>query len=169
MSIRIRVDGSIRLVDSIHALEEKMGKKMSLLSKILLADTGVLEDKLYIILNSIPSIQVIEQTESNQLILRRAYVIDSKSKRRLVYASSQVHIDCLPSSIIVRVRNKESGLGRILMDSQMEFRKEIITLGYESGNQRWFRCYNIYNKKQAAIEVKEVILITDEELRSIAV
>jgi len=60
-------------------------------------------------------------------------------------------------------------LGRILMDSQMEFRKEIITLGYESGNQRLFRCYNIYSKKQAAIEVKEVILITDEELRSIAV
>lgn len=169
MSIRIRVDGSIRLVDSIHALEEKMGKKMSLLSKILLADTGVLEDKLSIIMNSIPSIQVIEQTESNQLILRRAYVIDSRSKRRLVYASSQVHIDCLPSSIIVRVRNKESGLGRILMDSQMEFRKEIITLGYESGNQRLFRCYNIYNKKQAAIEVKEVILITDEVLRSIAI
>jgi hypothetical protein len=51
----------------------------------------------------------------------------------------------------------------------MEFRKEIITLGYESGNQRLFRCYNIYNKKQVAIEVKEVILITDEELRSIAV
>ena len=69
--IRIRVDGSIRLVDSIHVLEEKMGKKMSLLSKILLADTGVLEDKLYIILNSIPSIRVIEQIESNQLILRR--------------------------------------------------------------------------------------------------
>jgi hypothetical protein len=169
MPIRIRVDGRIRLVDSIHVLEEKMGKKMSLLSKILLADTGVLEDKLYIILNSIPSIQVIEQTESNQLILRRAYVIDSKSTRRLVYASSKVHIDCLPSSIIVRVRNKESGLGRILMDSQMEFRKEIITLGYESGNQRLFRCYDIYNKNQAAIEVKEVILIADEELRSRAV
>lgn len=169
LPIRIRVDGSIRLVDSIHVLEEKMGKKMSLLSKILLADTGVLEDKLYIILNSIPSIQVIEQIESNQLILRRAYVIESKSKRRLVYALSQIHIDCLPLSVIVRIRNKESGLGRILMDSQMEFRKEIITLGYDSGNQRLFRCYDIYNKKQAAIEVKEVILITDEELRSIAI
>jgi hypothetical protein len=169
LPIRIRVEGSIRLVDSIHVLEEKMGKKMSLLSKILLADTGVLEDKLYIILNSIPSIQVIEQIESNQLILRRAYVIDSKSKRRLVYALSQIHIDCLPLSVIVRIRNKESGLGRILMDSQMEFRKEIITLGYDSGNQRLFRCYDIYNKKQAAIEVKEVILITDEELRSIAI
>ncbi len=169
LPIRIRVDGSIRLVDSIHVLEEKMGKKMSLLSKILLADTGVLEDKLYIILNSIPSIRVIEQIESNQLILRRAYVIDSKSKRRLVYALSQIHIDCLPLSVIVRIRNKESGLGRILMDSQMEFRKEIITLGYDSGNQRLFRCYDIYNKKQAAIEVKEVILIADEELRSRAV
>ena len=169
LPIRIRVDGSIRLVDSIHVLEEKMGKKMSLLSKILLADTGVLEDKLYIILNSIPSIRVIEQIESNQLILRRAYVIDSKSKRRLVYALSLIHIDCLPLSVIVRIRNKESGLGRILMDSQMEFRKEIITLGYDSGNQRLFRCYDIYNKKQAAIEVKEVILIADEELRSRAV
>ena len=150
LPIRIRVDRSIRLIDSIHVLEEKMGKKMSLLSKILLADTGVLEDKLYIILNSIPSIQVIEQIESNQLILRRAYVIDSKSKRRLVYALSQIHIDCLPLSVIVRIRNKESGLGRILMDSQMEFRKEIITLGYDSGNQRLFRCYDIYNKKQGS-------------------
>ncbi|MGC2598891.1 MAG: hypothetical protein WA395_12275 [Nitrososphaeraceae archaeon] len=169
LPIRIRVGGNRRLFESIHVLEDRMGKKISLLSKILLSDTGVLEDKLYIILNSIPSIQVIEQTESNQLISRRAYVIDAKSKRRLVYAISQIHVDSLPSRVIDQIRNKRPGLGRILMDSQMELRKEIVTLGYDCGKQRLFRCYNIYNKKHAAIEVKEVILITDEELKSAAI
>ena len=46
-------------------LENKMGKKISVFSKILLSDTGILEDKLDIILNSVTSIHVIEQREVN--------------------------------------------------------------------------------------------------------
>ena len=42
-----------------------MGKKISVFSKILLSDTGILEDKLDIILNSVTSIHVIEQREVN--------------------------------------------------------------------------------------------------------
>src|SRR5215831_15926717 len=151
-SLRVNVAGNRRLAESIHALEDKIDRKISLLSKILLSDTGVLEDKLHIILDTAPSIQVIEQTYSKQLIFRRSYVIDSISKRKLVYAQSKIHVDCLPMAIIAQIRNKKAGLGRILIDSRLEIHKEIITIGYDYRKRGLFRSYNIYNKKRAVIE-----------------
>src|SRR5262249_12497086 len=139
LSTRVRVSGNRRIVESMTALEDKLGKKISLLSKILLSDTGVLEDKLHIILNSIPFVQVIKQTESNQLIYRRTYMIDSNSNRKLVYAYSQIQANYLPSSIIDLIRGKKLGLGRILLESHMEIHKEIVTLGYDHRQDGLFR------------------------------
>ena len=169
LSTRVRVSGNRRIVESMAALEDKIGKKISLLSKILLSDTGVLEDKLHIILNSVPFLQVIKQTESNQLIFRRTYMIDSNSNRKLVYAYSQIHANYLPSSIIDLIRCKKLGLGRILLESHMEIHKEIVTLGYDHRQDGLFRLYKIYNKKRPIIEVKEIILVTDEELSGVTI
>ena len=67
-------------------------------------------------------------------------------------------------AIIAQIRNKKAGLGRILIDSRLEIHKEIITIGYDYRKRGLFRSYNIYNKKRAVIEVREVLLVTDDEL-----
>ena len=154
------------LIESIRTLENKIGKKISVFSKILLSDTGILEDKLDIILNSVTSIHVIEQREVNVLILRRIHLVDEKTKKKLVYASSRIHIDCLPLSIINQIREKHDGLGKILMNSQLEIHKKIVTLGYDCVKQRLFRSYDIYSQKRIIIETEEVMLISDEDLES---
>jgi chorismate-pyruvate lyase len=148
----------------MEALEAKIGKRIPLLSKILLSDTGILEDKLHIILNSIPIVHVIKQIESDQVISRQIYMIDPNSNRRLVYAHSHICSNYLPLRIIDQIRDKKLGLGRIMLEYHMEIHKEILTLGYDPRNDKLFRSYRIYNKKRPIIKVKEVILVTDYEL-----
>lgn len=169
LSVRVTLDANRGLIENIHALEDMMGKKISLLSKILLSDTGVLEDKLDVILDTVTSIEVIEQREKGLLISRRTYLVDTKSKKRLVYAKSQIRIGCLPLDIIDQIRKKKAGLGKILTSSQMELRKKIVAFGYDCKKQRLYRSYKIYNKKRLIIDLKEVMLITDKELNNIQI
>lgn len=164
LSTRVRVAGNRRIVESIAALEDKIGNKISLLSKILLSDTGVLEDKLHIILNSVPFVQVIKQKESNQMIFRWTYITDPNSNRNLVYAYSQIHANYLPSGIVEQIRGKKFGLGRILLESHMEIHKEIVTIGYDHRKDGLYRYYKIYNKKRPIVEIKEIILVAGKEL-----
>ncbi|GEM_PF-1066893 len=169
LSTRVRVTENRRIVESMISLEAKMGKRIPLLSKILLTDTGILEDKLHIILNSVPFVQVIKQTESGQLISRQIYLVDTNSNKKLVYAHSYIRASYLPLKIIDQIKCKKLGLGRIMLESHMEIHKEILTLGYDPRNDKLFRSYIIYNKRRPIIKVKEVILVTDDELSGVVV
>ena len=155
VSIRVEDFGS-QMLQRISQLENRLNVKLSLFERILLAETGTVEQVLSILTNSETQIKILKQKESNEVIEREAYIINKKTGKKLVYARSSIIRSNLPYEIISQIKRKDIGIGTIITNSELETFRKILKIGYNSKTRSVFRIYQIIYKGKVGFEIKEV-------------
>jgi chorismate-pyruvate lyase len=155
------------MLHAVWEFESRLQMKLSVFTKILLSETGILDQILGLIINSETKVELIKQKETSNIITRQVYIIDEKTKKRLIYAKSKIYTVFLPRDVTVQIRSKKIGLGKIIIDAEMEIFRRNIKIGYESKTGNFFRVSNILVGKKIAFEIKEVFLFSDLEIKSL--
>src|SRR5947209_7583411 len=154
-SIDIEDFGS-HMLEIISELENKLNVKLHLFEKILLAETGTIEQVLSILTNSEIVVKILKQKESRELIKREVKIINKKTGKKLVYARSNIIPSNLPNEIISQIKRKDAGIGSIITTSELETFRKILRIGYNSKTKSVFRIYQIIYKGKVSFEIKEV-------------
>jgi chorismate-pyruvate lyase len=155
VSISVKDFGS-QMLQMISQLENRLNVKLSLFERILLAETGTVEQVLSILTNSETQVKILKQKESNEGIEREAYIINKKTGKKLVYARSSIIRSNLPDEIISQIKRKDMSIGTIITNSELETFRKILKIGYNSKTRSVFRIYQIIYKGKIGFEIKEV-------------
>ena len=155
VSISVKDFGS-QMLQRISQLENRLNVKLSLFERILLAETGTVEQVLSILTNSETQVKILKQKESNEGIERKAYIINKKTGKKLVYARSSIIRSNLPDEIISQIKRKDMSIGTIITNSELETFRKILKIGYNSKTRSVFRIYQIIYKGKIGFEIKEV-------------
>jgi chorismate-pyruvate lyase len=154
VSVLVKDFGS-HMLQKISELEKKSNLKLPVTKKILLAETGTIEQILSILTNSETAVNVLKQTEDGELILRNACIVSKKTGETLVNAKSRFFLANLPRNIIKQIRKKNLGIGNIIIGYELETFRKIIKIGYNSEANSIFRIYHIIHQGKVAIEIRE--------------
>ena len=155
VSISVKHFGS-QMLQRISQLENRLNVKLSLFERILLAETGTVEQVLSILTNAETQVKILKQKESNEGIEREAYIINKKTGKKLVYARSSIIRSNLPDEIISQIKRKDMSIGTIITNSELETFRKILKIGYNSKTRSVFRIYQIIYKGKIGFEIKEV-------------
>lgn len=155
VSIKTEDFGS-HMLEIISELENKLNIKLHLFEKVLLAETGTVEQILSILANSEIMVKILKQKETYELIEREVNIINKKTGKKLVYARSNIIPSNLPKEIIRQIRRKDVGIGSIITTSELETFRKILRIGYNSKTKSVFRIYQIIYKGKVGFEIKEV-------------
>jgi chorismate-pyruvate lyase len=145
------------MLQKIFELERKSGIKLGLAQKILLAETGTIEQVLSILTGSTVRVNVIEQRENARTIARKS-VIMNDADMVLIRAHSKVFVCNVPEKITRQIKQKQLGIGTIIASSQLETFRKIIEVGYDPANRWVFRRYHIFYRKKVAFEIREELV-----------
>lgn len=157
--IPIRISDCAYLLKGLDKIEAIKGSQLSLIEKILLVETGSIEKMLSIMVNSEVNIKVVYQAECGNMI-KREIIMDLKcNSNHMLYAKSIIYTNTLPSILVEKIKEKKSGIGKIISQLHLETFRQITHLGYESGNPSRF--YNILYKGDLSIRIKETFLINN--------
>jgi chorismate-pyruvate lyase len=143
------------MLQKISELENKSNIKLPVTKKILLAETGTVEQILSILTNSETIVNVLKQTENRELILRDVCIASKKTGETLVKARSRFFLANMPGNIINQIKRKNLGIGNIIIRHELETFRKIIKIGYNSKSNSIFRVYHIIHRGKVAIEIKE--------------
>jgi chorismate-pyruvate lyase len=154
VSVLVKDFGS-HMLQKISELEKKSNLKLPVTKKILLAETGTVEQILSILTNSETVVKVLKQTEEGELILRNASIVSKKTGETLVNAKSRFFLANLPRNIINEIRRKNLSIGNIIIGYELETFRKIIKIGYNSKSNSTFRIYHIIHHGKVAIEIRE--------------
>ena len=154
VSVVVRDFGS-HMLQKISELENKSNIKLPVTKKILLAETGTVEQILSILTNSETIVNVLKQTENRELILRDVCIASKKTGETLVRARSRFFLANMPGDIINQIKRKNLGIGNIIIRHELETFRKIIKIGYNSKSNSIFRVYHIIHHGKVAIEIKE--------------
>jgi len=154
VSVVVKDFGS-HMLQKITELEKKSNLKLPVTKKILLAETGTIEQILSILTNSETMVNVLKQTEDGELILRNVGIVSKKTGETLVNAKSRFFLANLPTNIIKQIRRKNLGIGNIIIGYELETFRKIIKIGYNSESNSIFRIYYMMYKGRVAIEIRE--------------
>lgn len=160
-TIRKKGDFGNVMLQKIAELEDKFGIKLSLALKILLAETGTVEQVLSILSGSAIRVKVVEQKESAKGITRQS-LITNDSGRVLIRARSKVFTRSLPARVVSQIKRKESGIGTIIATSGLETFRKIVQVGYDPASKSVFRKYQIIYRKKVAFEITEELVGIEE-------
>ena len=149
-------DFGIYMLQRISDLQNISNIKLSVFEKILLAQTGTLEQILTLLTNSELAIKILKQKEYHKLIKRESTIINKKTWENLVYTSSNIDPCNLPEEIVRMIRQKHLSIGRIITNYQLETFRKILEIGYNSKTRSVFRIYHIIHKGKVVFEIKEV-------------
>ncbi|HEX2013766.1 MAG TPA: hypothetical protein VLA68_00935 [Nitrososphaera sp.] len=149
-----RDDFGSGMLERIGVLEMRTGIKLGTLQKILLAETGTVEQLLSVLVGSRIKVNVTKQFEIRGVIARES-VITNDSGDLLIRARSRIFTHNLPMKVISRIRSKREGIGTIIQSSRIETFRKILEIGYDSRTRRVFRKYQIVHKKKVAFEIRE--------------
>src|ERR687885_2643350 len=97
-------DYGIYMLQRISDLQNISNIKLRAFEKILLAETGTLEQILTILTNSEVAIKILKQKEYHKLIKRVARIINKKTGENLVYATSNIVHSNLPEEITIQIK-----------------------------------------------------------------
>jgi chorismate-pyruvate lyase len=151
------------ILQKISELETRLGAKLSTTQKILLAETGTVEQVLSILTGSAVSVKVIRQKEESKHVITRESVIVTKHRGRLlVRAYSKVFPSNLPPKARYLIKQKQTSIGSIIYNLRLETFRKIIEVGYDQRNKLAFRKYYIIHKNKVAFEIKEELLLEEE-------
>src|ERR671931_1688201 len=148
-------DFGIYMLQRMSDLENTSHIKLGLFEKILLAETGTIEQILTILTNSEVAIKILKQKECHQLIKREVRIINKKTGENLVYATSNIVPYNLPDEIIRQIKQKQLSIGSIIAHSQLEIFRKILKIGYNSKTRSLFRNYQIIYKGKVSFKIKE--------------
>jgi chorismate-pyruvate lyase len=154
VSITIK-DFACYMLEKIAELECKANIILPLYAKILISETGTIEQILSILTNSKTQVKILKQKESPELIKRQIFIINKKTGERLAYARSNIFPTCLPQKIIKKIKERNEGIGKIIVNSKLETFRYILKIGYNSNTKSAFRIYQIIHKGRVAFEIKE--------------
>jgi chorismate-pyruvate lyase len=159
VSINVEDFGS-HMLQSISELESRLNINLPLFEKILLVETGTVEQVLSILTNSETDVKILKQKESYELIQREINIINKKTGEKLAYAKSNIIPSNLPDEIIMQIKRKYHGIGTIIISSELETFRKILKIGYNSKTRSVFRIYQIMHRGKVAFEIKEVFYKT---------
>lgn len=159
VSINVEDFGS-HMLRRISELECRLNIKLPLFEKILLIETGTVEQVLSILTNSETEVKILKQKESHELIQREIHIINKKTGEKLAYAKSNIICSNLPDEIIMQIKRKYHGIGTIIISSELETFRKILKIGYNSKTRRVFRIYQILYRGKVAFEIKEIFYKT---------
>ncbi|MEW6605652.1 MAG: hypothetical protein AB1351_13330 [Thermoproteota archaeon] len=148
--------GSLML-QKIAELEAKTGVRLGLAQKILLAETGTVEQVLSILAGSVIKVKVIEQKENSKTITRQSLIMNDSGKT-LIRARSKVFVHNLSARIVSQIRRQESGIGTIIANSRLETYRKIVEIGYDPEIEAFFRKYQIISRKKIIFEIAEELV-----------
>ena len=154
IAIMVKDSGS-HLLDKISELESRSNLKLSVGAKLLLAETGTLEQTLSILCNSEIQVSVTKQKEEGNLIHRDVCILRKKTGETLVTAKSRFFVANLPRAMVDQLRKRNLGIGSIITRNQIETFRKIVKIGYNSNSNSVFRIYKIIHHGKVAIEIKE--------------
>ena len=149
-------DFGIYMLERISELETTSNIKLDISEKILLAETGTLEQVLTMLTNSEIVIEILKQKEYPGLIKREVRIINKKTGENLVYATSNIIPYNLPDKIIRQIKQKHLSIGSIITNSQLETFRKILKIGYNPKTRSLFRIYQIIYKGKVSFKIKEV-------------
>ncbi|HET7148489.1 MAG TPA: hypothetical protein VFI73_08335 [Candidatus Nitrosopolaris sp.] len=154
VSVVVRDFGS-HMLQKISELENKSNIKLPVIEKILLAETGTLEQILSILTNSETLVNVLEQIQDGELLLRDVRIASKRTGETLVNAQSRFFLANIPVDIINQVKRKNLSIGNIIIDCELETFRKIIKIGYNSRTNSIFKVYHIIHNAKVAIEITE--------------
>src|SRR5918911_2095560 len=132
-------DFGIHMLQRISYLQNISNIKLRMVEKILLAETGTLEQVLTILTNSEVAIKILKQKEYHKSIKREARIINKKTRENLVYATSNIVHSNLPEEITIQIKQKHLSIGSIIKNYQLETFRKILKIGYNSRARAVFR------------------------------
>ena len=150
----VRPDYGASLLRRITRLEKE--HSLSLEQKILLAETGTVEQALSVITCAPVRVKVHGQC-GNGVIIRRVTLVSGDTGRPLIHARSKIYCANLPAGLVRQIRQKKSGIGTIILQSKLETFRQITKMGVSRG--RPYRAYRILHGGMVAFEIREDILI----------
>ncbi|AFU59063.1 hypothetical protein Ngar_c21320 [Candidatus Nitrososphaera gargensis Ga9.2] len=145
------------MLQKIAELEARSGIQLGLAQKILLAETGTVEQVLSILTNSTIRVKVLEQKENARTITRQS-IITNDAGRVLIKAHSKVFKRNLPAKVVSQIKRKESGIGTIIATHGLETFRKIVQVGYDPVSKSVFRKYQIICRKKVAFEIREELV-----------
>jgi chorismate-pyruvate lyase len=143
------------VIDMIAKLERK-AVNLSQEQKILLAETGTLEQILSIITGSPVEVKVINQSVVDDVIRREVHILTKG--RALVHARSKIYCNHIPTRIVRKIMQQKHGIGTIIHNEGLETCRRFVRFGLAT-NGRPYRVYRIIHKGKTAFEIREDILI----------
>jgi chorismate-pyruvate lyase len=145
------------MLQKIAELERRSGIRLGMAKKILLAETGTVEQVLSILTGSTVRVKVVEQKENARAIIRQSLIVDDSGKV-LIRARSKVFTRSLPAKVVSQIKRQESGIGSIITSSGLETFRKIIEVGYDPAVRTVFRKYQIIYRKKVAFEIREELV-----------
>jgi|SRR5919199_563659 chorismate-pyruvate lyase len=147
------------MLEKISELERKAKIKIPLFEKILLAETGIVEQTLSILINSKTEVRILKQKERDLSIEREATVNNKTTGEKLMYARSIIFTNSLPYEIINQIKSKDRSIGYIITDFKLETFRRIVEIGHNSKKGFFFRTYHIRHNQELAFEISENFII----------
>lgn len=144
-----------QILKKISELEDRLDTKLTLYEKVLLSQTGTLEQVLSILINSEVELKILKQIETTLLIKRVACIINKKTKKILVRAVSNIFPANLPKRVIWQIKQRNHGIGAIITNSELETFRKILRIGHNSNTRSTFRIYQIIYRENISFEIKE--------------
>jgi len=145
------------MLRKIEELERRSGIFLRTPQKILLAETGTVEQILSVLVGSDITVRTVEQRERRGVITRKS-VLTTTSGRVLLEANSKIMTRGLPPEIVRQIRSQRKGIGSIIQNTGLETSRKITDIGYDPKSGHLFRRYKITHKKKTVIEIREVFL-----------
>ncbi len=146
-----------KMLEEIGRLEKHSGIKLETAQKILLAETGTIEQVLSILTNSKVAVSILRQEETKGVIIRES-VICNDSGGALIRARSKIILKNLPRSVAREIRARKHGIGTIIQNAGLETFRRIIVIGWDPDRRLAFRTYQIVYQRKVAFEIREEIL-----------
>ncbi|HEX2558129.1 MAG TPA: hypothetical protein VHK86_07385 [Nitrososphaera sp.] len=152
--------GSVML-QKISQLESRSGVKLGFAQKILLAETGTVEQVLSILTGSAVRVKVVQQKENARTITRESIITSKDTGKALIRAHSKIFSSCLPPKVLSQIKQKQSGIGTIIYSFGLETFRKITEVGYDPKSRSVFRKYHIIYRGKVAFVIKEELLIEE--------
>ncbi|MDQ3909120.1 MAG: hypothetical protein M3232_01775, partial [Thermoproteota archaeon] len=128
-----------------------------LAQKTLLAETGTIEQILSVLTGSTVRVNILKQRENEKTISRESVILND-TDRILIRAHSKIFVRNLPLKIVRQIREKQLGIGTIIVNSHLETFRKIIEVGYDTVNRSVFRRYQIIYGRKVAFEIREELV-----------
>ena len=145
------------VLKKISALEGA-GARLSLEHKILLSETGTVEQVLSIITSSPVKVEVVRQSEAGGVITREVVLTAKDTGQPLIRARSKIYCKNLPDNTVRQLRQKKAGIGTVIFSSGLETFRKIVRLGLNRDGSP-YRVYRIFHNGRVAFEIREDIML----------